>query len=349
MKRLFFTFALLICTSSMLLFSHDVRAQTQDPMRATVMELAPGSIVVEIHEGDHVGQQMQVLQFDEKQIDNQGLQIGDQVLVNFISGQDGQKQVIIVDQYRVWPLASLFILFLIIVVVIGKRKGFFAFLGMAFSFLIIAQMIVPQILLGNNPVLISLFASLLIIPITFYISHGINRKTTIAVLSTFFALVLTAVLAVIFVNIAKLTGYSAEEANFITAQQGDHINIQALLLAGIIIGAMGVLDDITISQTSIVSKLKKANPKFSKWELFRESMDVGHDHIASLVNTLVLVYAGAALPLFVLFSSSQFGSLTDVINMEIVATEIVRTLVSSIGIVSAVPLTTLLAVWYIKD
>ncbi|QQS44273.1 YibE/F family protein [Candidatus Roizmanbacteria bacterium] len=326
-----------------------VHAQNQDPIRATITELSNGNIVVEISEGDRAGQELQVLQFDEKQIENQGLHKGDQVLVNFIEGPGGREQVIIVDQFRLWPLAALFFLFLGVVVVIGRRKGFFSFLGMAFSFLIIAQMIVPQILLGNNPILISLVASLLVIPITFYISHGIKRKTTIAVISTFLALVFTAILAVVFVNLAKLTGYSAEEATFITAQQGDTINIQALLLAGIIIGAMGVLDDITISQTSIVSKLKKANPKFSRWELFRESMDVGHDHIASLVNTLVLVYVGASLPLFVLFSSSQFGTLSDVMNMEIVATEIVRTLVSSIGIVSAVPLTTLLAVWYIKD
>ncbi len=326
-----------------------VHAQNQDPIRATITELSNGNIVVEISEGDRAGQELQVLQFDEKQIESQGLHKGDQVLVNFIQGPGGREQVIIVDQFRLWPLAGLFILFLGVVVLIGRRKGFFSFLGMAFSFLIIAQMIVPQILLGNNPILISLFAALLIIPITFYISHGIKWKTTIAVISTFLALVFTAVLAVIFVNLAKLTGYAAEEATFISVQQGDTVNIQALLLAGIIIGAMGVLDDITISQTSIVSKLRKANPKFTKWELFRESMDVGHDHIASLVNTLVLVYAGASLPLFVLFSSSQFGTLSDVMNMEIVATEIVRTLVSSIGIVSAVPLTTLLAVWYMKD
>lgn len=326
-----------------------VSAQSPDHLRATITELSSNGIVVEIHEGERNGQTVQVLQFDESQTVNQGLHVGDQVLVNFIKGPGGQEQVIIVDQYRLWPLAGLFVLFLCVVVVIGRRKGFFAFLGMAFSFLIIAQMVVPQILLGNNPIMISLFASFFIIPISFYVSHGFKLKTTIAVVSTFLALVLTAGLAVIFVNLAKLTGYSAEEATFISAQQGNTINIQALLLAGIIIGAMGVLDDITISQTSIVAKLKKANPKFTKWELFRESMDVGHDHIASLVNTLVLVYAGAALPLFVLFSSSQFGTLSEVLNMEIVATEIVRTLVSSIGIVSAVPLTTILAVWYIKD
>ena len=348
MKRILSSIIVFLFLGSVLI-PLPVQAQTRDPVRAAIIELSTGNIVVEIQEGKRSGQQLQVLQFDEKQIENQGLHEGDQVLVDFIQGPGGQEQVIIVDQFRLWPLAGFFLLFLGVVVVIGRRKGFFSFLGMAFSFLIIAQMIVPQILLGNNPILISLFASLLIIPITFYISHGIKWKTTIAVVSTFLALVLTAVLAVVFVNLAKLTGFSAEEATFITAQQGDTVNIQALLLAGIIIGAMGVLDDITISQTSIVSKLKKANPKFTKWELFRESMDVGHDHIASLVNTLVLVYVGASLPLFVLFSSSQFGTLSDVLNMEIVATEIVRTLVSSIGVVSAVPLTTLLSVWYTKD
>ncbi len=328
---------------------HIYAQQSQDPIRATITELSPDNITVRIEEGNQKGSEIPVLQFDRKQIETQGLHTGDQVLVSFISGPQGRNQVIIVDQYRLWPIFGLFLLFLGIVVLIGRRKGFFAFLGMAFSFLIIGQMVVPQILLGNNPILISLFAALLIIPITFYISHGLNTKTTIAVISTFLSLVITGLLAFLFVNLAKLTGFAAEEATFISVQQGDQVNIQSLLLAGIIIGAMGVLDDITISQTSIVSKLKKANPRFTKWELFRESMDVGRDHIASLVNTLVLVYAGASLPLFVLFYSSQFGTMTDVINMEIVATEIVRTLVSSIGIVSAVPLTTLLAVWYMKD
>ena len=329
------------------LFPPQLFAQSQDPVRAIIEELSAEKITVELQEGESAGSVVEVLRFDDKQIQNQGLHKGDQVLVTTIPGPQGENKVIIVDQYRLPWLGVLLGVFLLVVVFVGRKKGLFSFFAMLFSFLIIGQMVVPQILLGNNPILISLFAALIIIPLTFYVSHGFSTKTTIAVVGTFLSLLITGLLALLFVYLTKLTGFSAEEATFLSVQQGE-LNIQSLLLAGIIIGAMGVLDDITISQAAIVAKLRKANPSYTQWHLFHESMDVGRDHIASLVNTLVLVYAGAALPLFVLFQSSQFGSFTDVLNMEIVATEIVRTLVSSIGIVSAVPITTFLAVYFLK-
>jgi len=329
------------------IFPYSVQAQPHDPIRAVVRTFTPTAITVELQEGAQKGSVVEVLQFDEKQIANQGLKKGDMVLVSTVPGPLGRNKVIIVDQYRLPWLGVLLLLFLVVVIVIGKGKGILSFLSMLLSFLIIGRMVVPQILLGNNPLLISFFAAVLVIPVTFYVSHGLSRKTTIAVLGTFAALCITGILAFLFVYFTKLTGYAAEEAAFLSTQE-KQLNLQSLLLAGIIIGAMGVLDDITISQTSIVAKLQKANPTYKRWELFRESMDVGRDHIASLVNTLVLVYAGAALPLFVLFQSSQFGTLSDVLNMELVATEIVRTLVSSIGIITAVPITTFLSVQFLK-
>lgn len=256
------------------------------------------------------------------------------------------QNVVIVDHVRRTPLIILFALFVGLVVIVGRRKGFLSFLGMLFSFALIGRFIVPQIVLGNNPIMISLLGALFIIPVTFYIAHGLSWKTTIAVVSTFLALFITGVLAVIFVKFTKLTGFAADEAVFLQAMTGQSINLQTLLLGGIIIGAMGVLDDITISQTSIVAKLHKTNPKLGFQKLFAESMDIGRDHIASLVNTLVLVYAGASLPLFVLFYGSTY-TYSELMNMEIIATEIVRTLVSSIGIVAAVPITTIIASWYV--
>lgn len=339
---------LIIGALILFIIPYSINAQSQDPVRATVQELSPDRITVEIQEGEEKGTVVEVLQFDEKQIQNQGLHTGDQVLVTAIPGPQGVNKVIIVDQYRLPWLGILLAVFLAVVVFVGRRKGLFSFFAMLLSFLIIGQMVVPQILLGNNPILISMFAALIIIPLTFYVSHGLSRRTTIAVMGTFASLVITGLLAMLFVWLTKLTGFSAEEATFLSVQDGK-LNMQSLLLAGIIIGAMGVLDDITVSQTSIVAKLRKANPSYTKFQLFQESMDVGRDHIASLVNTLVLVYAGAALPLFVLFQSAQFGTFTDVLNMEIVSTEIVRTLVSSIGIVTAVPITTFLAVYFLRS
>ncbi|CAN5159943.1 hypothetical protein BH09PAT2_BH09PAT2_06710 [soil metagenome] len=312
-------------------------------IEAKIIKLQHKNITIEVTEGKLQGKTYPVALFDDKQIGVQQLSVGDNVIISFMTSPQGQ-QAIIVDHVRRLPLMILAGLFIIIVLVVGKKKGILSLVSMIISFLIIGRLILPQILIGNDPVIISLIGAIFIIPTLFYVSHGFNWKTSIAVVSTFLSLIVTGILAVAFVHLAQLTGYAAEEATFIQAT-GHNIDIRSLLLAGIIIGAMGVLDDITISQTSIVEKLIKANPKYKGAELFREAMDVGRDHIASLVNTLVLVYAGAALPLFVLFYSSAF-KFNEVINMELVATEIVRTLVSSIGIVLAVPITTIIAVWY---
>jgi len=161
--------------------------------------------------------------------------------------------------------------------------------------------------------------------------------------STFIALVITGILANVFVEVAKLTGYASEEAGFLQVAKQGMMNIRGLLLAGIIIGTLGVLDDITVSQAAIVQQLKEISSKISPKELFSRAMNIGRDHIASMINTLVLVYTGASLPLLLLFIDSSH-SFSEVINYEIIAVEIIRTLVGSIGLIAAVPITTFLAV-----
>ena len=150
-------------------------------------------------------------------------------------------------------------------------------------------------------------------------------------------------MAGIFVNTAKLTGFASEEAGFLQVARQGEINIKGLLLAGIIIGVLGVLDDITVSQSAIVFQLKDANPKIKFEELYKRAMNVGQDHISSMVNTLILVYTGAALPLLLLFINNPHPFL-EIINYEIIADEVVRTLIGSIGLISAVPITTFIAV-----
>ncbi len=266
---------------------------------------------------------------------------GDAVMVSYSRDYKGIESAYIADFYRIDALFTLSILFILVVAWIGRTRGIMSLLGMVISFFILTKGLLPSILQGNDPVLVMLLGSLLIIPITFYISHGINKKTTIAVVSTFLTLVITAALSYAFVVLAKLTGFNAEESVFLQAQ-GFDVNMRSILLAGIILGAMGVLDDITISQVSIVETLRKSNQSLSKWQLYKYAMNVGRDHIASLVNTLFLVYAGAALPLFLLFYGNGLRNEL-VMNQEVVATEIVRTLVSSIGIILAVPLASYIA------
>lgn len=266
---------------------------------------------------------------------------GDKVIVTYTKGPGGSEMVYITDVARQTPLLFLVFIFLILILVVGRWQGLSSLIGMSISFLIIGEFIVPNILLGNDPLLITFFGALLIIPLTYFISHGLNKKTSIAIISTFITLLLTGSFAYLFVQLAHLSGFDSDEASYLK-NLGLSINIQSILLSGIIIGILAVLNDITVSQASVVKSLITAKPTLSVKELYSNAMGVGKDHIASLVNTLILVYAGASLPLFVLFSKAQ-GPWNLIINQEIVATEIVRTLVSSIGIVAAVPLTTYLA------
>ncbi|MGB9911294.1 MAG: YibE/F family protein [Microgenomates group bacterium] len=281
-------------------------------------------------------------------ISQQKYKVDDEVLLSYSKNPTGEDIFFITDYIRRKPLIWLGIIFLILVIVVGYWRGLSSLLGLGVSFLVIFKYILPQISLGKDPVLIAIIGSLLIIPFTFYLSHGVNRKTTVAILGTFMALLITGYLAKIFVDIAKLTGYASEEAGFLQVAKGGTINIKGLLLAGIIIGALGVLDDITVSQSAVVEQLKKINPKISKKEIFWRSMSVGRDHIASMVNTLILVYTGAALPLLLLFLNNPLPYY-QVINYEIIAEEVVRTLVGSIGLISAVPITTFLAVNILKN
>jgi len=260
--------------------------------------------------------------------------IGDKIVVT-----DDQ----ITDYVRRPSLYLLSAIFLLLTVVIAGKWGLTSVFGMAYSFYIIFKFILPLIIKGYNPVTVSIIGAVFIIPVTFSMSHGINRKTINAIIGTLISMVIVGLLSVLFVSLSKLSGFAVEEAGFLQYQLGGIINMKGILLAGIIISTLGVMDDITISQASVVEELRKANKKLSKKELFFRSMNVGKDHISSMVNTLVLVYAGASLPLLLLFVNNPHPFL-EVINYEIIADEIVRTLVGSIGLILAVPITTYIAV-----
>lgn len=253
----------------------------------------------------------------------------------------GLEKYVVTDYYRTDFLIFLFIVFGLLVMVVGKKYGFYSMVAMTLSFLVIFKFVLPNISQGRNPLFITVLASLFIIPITFYLSHGFNKKTHIAIISTFITLIITSIITAISVNAAHLTGYSSDEAMFLQIGNQE-INMKGILLAGIIIGFLGVLDDVTVSQASIVDQLKGSNKDMGTLELYSSAMKVGRDHISSMINTLVLVYAGASLPLLLLFINNP-QPVSQVISIELVADEVVRTLVGSIGLVLAVPLTTFLA------
>lgn len=269
--------------------------------------------------------------------------IGDLVLLQ----QDPQFSELysVTDFVRTNSLIKLFILFLIVILAVSSWAGVRSLLGLLFSFVVIFKFILPQISLGSNPLVVALIASLLILFVSYYLTHGINHKSTIAIVGTFVALALTGIMAIVFSSLAKLTGFGNEDVAFLIGSIPSS-SLYNLLLAGIIIGSLGVLDDITISQASIVAELSDTNKKLTMGELYKRAMNIGHDHISSLVNTLVLVYAGSALPLLLLFIQSN-ASPFELLNYEAVAEEVVKTLVGSIGLVTAVPFTTLIAsYWY---
>jgi uncharacterized membrane protein len=234
-------------------------------------------------------------------------------------------------------------LFVAAVLVLGRLRGALSLLGLAASLALVLVFVVPSILDGNSPLAVAVTGSLAIALVTIPLAHGSGPKSLAALLGTAASLLLTAGLAVLFTELTHLTGLSSEEAIFLQLGQAD-LSLEGLLLAGMVIGALGVLDDVTISQASTVLALRRANPALGFRELFGRALHVGRDHVSATVNTLVLAYVGAGLPALLLFSAADLG-VSEVANFEIVAKEIVATLVGSIGLICAVPITTGLAAW----
>ncbi|HYJ73662.1 MAG TPA: YibE/F family protein [Actinomycetota bacterium] len=245
------------------------------------------------------------------------------------------------DLERGRPMVALAALFVLAVIAFGRWQGVRSLIGLACSFAVIVGFVVPAILRGQSPVPVALVGAMAIMLASLYLSYGVGRKTTAAVVGTALAIGLTGALTAGFVELTALTGLASEEALNASFQVGG-ISLQGLLLAGIILGGLGVLDDVTVSQASLVFELRRADPAAGFAELTRGALAVGRDHVAASVNTLFLAYAGASLPLLVLFVSGG-DPLGTVVTAEAVAVEVVRTLCGSVGLIAAVPLTTVLA------
>lgn len=304
-------------------------------------------LTLDITKGPEVGKELFLINDTISIINGIEYRVGDEVMVLHSVGYEGGETYYITDYVRRAGLMRLFVAFAILAIGIGGIWGVRSLIGMAFSFAVIFKFILPQILAGQHAVLTAIVGAAFIIPVTFSLSHGWNKKTLVASLSTIVTLAITGLLAHIFVDAVHLTGYGSEEAAFLQYQLGQTINIKGLLLAGIIIAALGILDDITISQVSVVNELARANKKLDSLDLFKRAMNVGRDHIASLINTLVLAYTGAALPLLLLFINNP-SPISEILNLELIAEEIVRTLVGSMGLILAVPITTFVAARWLK-
>lgn len=322
--------------------------ETTSPSATTGENMTTQKLKVKFTNGDLKGQ--------EQEISNDGLftlnggkplKVGDKVLV-YVTSATGTKMFYIADTYRVPALAWMVGSFLLLAVVLSRWKGVASIFGLFISIMVIIKIVIPQIVDGKNPLLMSLIGALIIALVSIYLAHGFNRRTTVALVSTLLTLCIAAGLSIVFVKAGKLFGLGSEEAFYIQ-QLGTlaNLNLQGLLLGGIILGALGVLDDITTAQTASVYEIKRANASLSVRELYASGIRVGREHISSLVNTLFLAYAGASLPLFLFFTvGGSTQPLWVTLNSEFIAEEVVRTLVGSMALMLAVPITTFLAAYY---
>lgn len=248
----------------------------------------------------------------------------------------------ILDKYRLSSLGWLALIFFILAIYFGRRRGLTAIFGLIFSILIIFYFIIPQILNGADPLKICVLGSVAIVLVSLYLSHGFNKRTSIALLSTLLSLALAVGIDLLFVHFAKLSGAGTEEAFYLQFDNFS-LNLRGVLLGGIILGVLGVLDDVTTGQAAAVEEIYLANPNLKFHDLYARGLSVGREHIASLINTLVLAYVGAAFPLLLLYNSQKLHPFWMIVNSNFMAEEIVRTLVGSAVLVLAVPLTTFLA------
>lgn len=268
--------------------------------------------------------------------------VGDGVQVAFSGGDaadPGSYQV--VDFQRGSALVWLGAAFALAVLALGRWRGLAALVALGLSLVVLVVFVLPAILAGSSPVWVAVVGASVIMFTVLYLTHGFSARTSTTVVGTLLSLVLIALLSSAFSAFARLTGLDDTTAGLI-ATLGSPVDARGLVLAGTIIGALGVLDDVTVTQTSAVWELRAADPTMRPRALFAAGMRIGRDHVSSAVNTLVLAYAGAALPLLLLFTVAGQGP-GSVLTSQDVATEVVRTLVGSIGLVAAVPITTAFA------
>jgi uncharacterized membrane protein len=275
------------------------------------------------------------------------LQRGDRIVLGrTVDPTNDQVDYYFADFQRRIPLQLLALLFTVIVVAVARWRGVAALAGLFITWLVLVRFVIPGVLHGESPVAVAIVGGAAILFVVLYVAHGLSVRTTTALLGTLVSLALTGALAAAFVAASHITGFASEEATYLQTIT-TNVSLSGLVLGGIVIGSLGVLNDITVTQASSVWEIHAANPTQGTGALYRSGMRIGRDHIASVVYTLVLAYAGASLPLLILFTVAG-QPLAHVLTGEVVAEEIVRTLVGSIGLVAAVPITTALAAFVVS-
>lgn len=319
----------------------DIISQEEKYIEGTDTKEVTQVVKAEILEGDRKGE---VVTLNN---DYLVLKDGQTFFLNYFININGTEYYSVRDVDRLGGIFILLGLFVVVVLIFGKFQGLRSLISLFFNFLIILYVLLPVLLKGYSPILVSIIVGSFILFFAIFFTHGFNRSSTIAFSGTVISVALTGLLAFFSIKLLNLSGFFSEETMYLNFNTSGSLNFEGLLLGGIIIGVLGVLDDIAITQVAVVSEIRSIGENLSNKEIFDKAMNVGKEHVSALVNTIVLAYAGVSLPLLLWFSKST-APINTIINNEIFATEIARTIVGSIGLIITVPITTILAVMVSK-
>jgi uncharacterized membrane protein len=313
------------------------------PLTDSPVDNAEQVVLVEILKGQDQGEAVTVTYtFSTTNYEHQRLEEGDRVVLTHVIDARGDNYYVL-DHYRLPAVVLYLLLFAVAACVFGRARGAGSLLGLGASLAILMLFVVPRIIAGDNPLVISFIGACAIAVVSILLAHGFKRRTTVALAATLTALVVAFLLAIISAALANLSGAGTEEAVYLQFSYLTDLDLRGLLLGGIIIGTLGVLDDVTTAQVAAVEEIGLANPTLGVGELYRRGISVGREHIAALVNTLILAYAGASFPLFLLFVLPDHPPLWIVLNNENIVEEILRALVGGSALMLAVPISTALA------
>lgn len=294
---------------------------------------------VEITEGARKGE---IVEFENDFI---ALNEGQKAYVNHLAFIDGGGMYMVRDVDRTTGILVFFALFAGAVILLGGFMGLRSLLSLVLSFTAIVYILFPLLLKGYSPVWVAILLGSGILATALFVTHGFSMRSFAAWVAASCSIVLTGLIAYVGIELLSLSGFFSDETVYLNLNTDGLLDFKGLLLGGVIIGVLGVLDDIAVTQVAVVSELRATDPTLSMRMLFTRALRVGQEHVSALVNTIVLAYTGVALPLLLFFAHTQ-SSLMEVLNNEIFATEIVRTIAGSIGLIAAVPIATGLAVWW---
>ncbi len=356
LKPILFIIAILSFVIGPQAFAQEVHQDVQGIWRARVIEVinqekktVPGTdtlstyqtLKAELLEGERKGQVVTI------ENDYLTLKNGDKFFLFYTIDINGNEMYSVRDIDRRVTIGIFVGLFVLTIIAFGGKQGLRSIISLAGSFFVILYFLVPSLLKGYPPVPTSIAIASVILFLAIFLTHGFNRESLVAFIGTVSAVILTGILAYLGVTLARLSGFASDEAVYLNLATRGALDFSGLLLGGIMIGVLGVLDDIAVTQSAVVSELYNSASHLSKKEIYTKAIRVGKEHVGALVNTLALAYTGASLPLLLLFSTSE-STLASIINQEIFATEIIRTIVGSVGLILTVPITTLLAVYMLK-